>query len=98
METFYLAAEFREKYPAEAGSWGAAGQELNALVQAHPAEASESRISRDFGVPHPTLEQTNACAILQVKLKYIGQWNDARRGVANRYDATFRTAGLAENV
>ncbi len=67
VETFYLAAEFREKYPAEAGSWGAAGQELNALVQAHPAEASESRISRDFGVPHPTLEQTNACAILQVK-------------------------------
>jgi len=36
-------------------------------------------------------------AILQVKLKYIGQWNDARRGVANRYDAMFRAAGLAEN-
>ena len=35
-------------------------------------------------------------AILQVKLKYIGQWNDARRAVANNYDALFRGAGLAE--
>lgn len=67
VETFYLAAEFREKYSSEAGSWGAAGQELNALIQAHPADAGASRISQDFGVPHPTLEQTNACAILNVK-------------------------------
>lgn len=36
-------------------------------------------------------------AILQVKLKYIGQWNEARRAVANNYDALFRAAGLAES-
>lgn len=36
-------------------------------------------------------------AILQVKLKYIGQWNDARRAVANNYDALFRVAGLVES-
>ena len=35
-------------------------------------------------------------AILQVKLKYIGQWNDARRAVANNYDVLFRAAGLAD--
>jgi dTDP-4-amino-4,6-dideoxygalactose transaminase len=35
-------------------------------------------------------------AILQVKLKYIAAWNEARRKVAERYDALFCTAGLAE--
>ena len=35
-------------------------------------------------------------AILQVKLKYIDGWNDARRAVAERYHALFRAAGLAE--
>jgi dTDP-4-amino-4,6-dideoxygalactose transaminase len=36
-------------------------------------------------------------AVLQVKLKYIDQWNEARRKVASRYDALFAKAGLAEN-
>ena len=35
-------------------------------------------------------------AILRVKLKYIADWNEARRTVAERYDALFRAAGLAE--
>ena len=35
-------------------------------------------------------------AILQVKLKYIDGWNEARRTVAERYHALFRAAGLAE--
>jgi dTDP-4-amino-4,6-dideoxygalactose transaminase len=37
-------------------------------------------------------------AVLQVKLKYIAGWNDARRGVAERYDALFRAAGVADNT
>jgi dTDP-4-amino-4,6-dideoxygalactose transaminase len=36
-------------------------------------------------------------AILSVKLKYIEGWNDARRGVAERYESLFRAAGLAES-
>src|ERR1019366_772216 len=36
-------------------------------------------------------------AILQVKLKYIAGWNEARRSVAERYHAMFRAAGLIEN-
>jgi len=36
-------------------------------------------------------------AILNVKLKYIEGWNNARRAVANTYDALFRAKGLAEN-
>ena len=35
-------------------------------------------------------------AILRVKLKYIAGWNQARRAVAERYDALFLAAGLAE--
>jgi dTDP-4-amino-4,6-dideoxygalactose transaminase len=35
-------------------------------------------------------------AILEVKLKYIDGWNQARRTVARRYHALFATAGLAE--
>ena len=35
-------------------------------------------------------------AVLGVKLKYITGWNQARRMVAERYDALFRAAGLAE--
>lgn len=35
-------------------------------------------------------------AILEVKLRYIGGWNQARRTVARRYHALFHAAGLAE--
>jgi dTDP-4-amino-4,6-dideoxygalactose transaminase len=35
-------------------------------------------------------------AILQVKLRYITQWNDQRRAAAARYHALFQDAGLAE--
>ena len=36
-------------------------------------------------------------AILNVKLKYIAGWNDARRKVAERYHALFAATGLAES-
>ena len=35
-------------------------------------------------------------AVLRVKLNYIEGWNQARRTVAERYNALFRAAGLAE--
>jgi dTDP-4-amino-4,6-dideoxygalactose transaminase len=35
-------------------------------------------------------------AVLQVKLKYVAGWNEARRAVAERYHALFSQAGLAE--
>jgi hypothetical protein len=66
-DTFYLAAEFRIKYPGEAAAAGPAGQQLQDLAQAHPADVSWERISRDFGVPHPTLARTYGREILNVK-------------------------------
>ncbi len=36
-------------------------------------------------------------AVLTVKLKYIGAWNEKRREIAARYDALFAKAGLKES-
>jgi hypothetical protein len=66
-EKFYLAAEFRRKFLTDAVSTGAAGRELDDLVRSDPSETNPARLSRDFGVLHPTLAQTNASGILNVK-------------------------------
>lgn len=66
-ETFYLGAEFRRRFPNETASLGAAGKELDTLTATDPAGTSLERLSRDFGVPHPALEQSYARELLNVK-------------------------------
>lgn len=66
-EKFYLAVEFRKAFPEQAASWGAASRELDDLARKDPSETNPERLSKDFGVPHPTLAQTNACDILTIK-------------------------------
>jgi hypothetical protein len=66
-EKYYLTVEFRKRFPAETAAWGPAGHELDDLIRKYPDDTSPGRISRDFGVPHPTLAQTNACSILGLK-------------------------------
>ena len=66
-ETFYLAAEFQRLYPAGENHAGKAGTELQALLRDAPREVSVEKISEDFGVPHPTLAQTNARELLNVR-------------------------------
>ncbi len=66
-DTFYLTAEFRHQYPARIGAVGPAGQELEELYERHADELSWSRLSRDFGVPHPILTQSYRPALLNVK-------------------------------
>src|SRR5512143_439270 len=65
-DTFYLAAEFRHKFPEQAATFGAASRELQSLSQSSPQEVAWDRLSRDFGVPHPTLAQTYARELLNV--------------------------------
>jgi hypothetical protein len=65
-DTFYLAAEYRRKFPERAGSFGPAGTELEGLTQRYPEEVGWERLSRDFGVPHPILAQSYACELLNV--------------------------------
>jgi hypothetical protein len=55
-DTFYLAAEFRDKYP-EQHVGGSAMQELDELCRQHPEQANWNRLSHDFGTPHPSLTQ-----------------------------------------
>jgi hypothetical protein len=66
-ETFYLAAEYRRRYPGENQSWGKAGEELDSLSVHYPAEVSWKRLSEDFGVPHPALAQSYSRELLNVK-------------------------------
>jgi len=56
-DTFYLAVEFRDRYPEQAGDVGSALQELRDLSAQHPDQVNWSRLSRDFGVPHPVMAQ-----------------------------------------
>ena len=66
-EMFYLAAEYRRRYPAEKPSWGPAGNELNDLLARFPVETNLERISEDFGVPHPALAQSYGRELLSMK-------------------------------
>jgi hypothetical protein len=63
-DLFYLTAEFRREYPDQAASVGQVNQELDALIHKDPADTSPQRIAHDFGVPHPTLAETNSLAFL----------------------------------
>jgi hypothetical protein len=66
-ETFYLAAEFGRRFPGETASLGPAGQQLASLSRQYPSEVSYERLSKDFGVPHPTLARTYSRELLNVK-------------------------------
>ncbi|QNI33457.1 hypothetical protein H7849_05775 [Alloacidobacterium dinghuense] len=66
-DTFYLASEFRRRFPDEAASIGPASQQLDALVHQHPTDADLERLSKDFGVPHPTLARSYSREFLNVK-------------------------------
>ena len=66
-DTFFLAVEFRNRYPDQAARWGQASQELDDLYRKSPSEASPERLSADFGVPHPTLTVTSSCKLLYLK-------------------------------
>jgi len=63
-DTFFLAAEFRSKFPGEAPLWGNAGRDLDDLAHRDPSHASLERLSEDFGMPHPAMAQSNTPTLL----------------------------------
>lgn len=65
-DTFYLASEYRRRLPDRTDSFGPAGKELQNLSQQYPGEVSLDRLSRDFGVPHPTFAQSYGCELLNL--------------------------------
>ena len=66
-DTFYLASEFRSKFPQEAHSWGPASQELDDLSRQHPEDVSRERLSQHFGTPHPVLSQSYTRELLNIE-------------------------------
>jgi hypothetical protein len=65
-DTFYLAIEFRNRFPQDSSAFGAAGQELDSLCRQSSQEVGWERLSAHFGVPHPTLAQTYARELINV--------------------------------
>jgi hypothetical protein len=64
VDIFFLASEFRSKFPEEATLWGNAGLDLENLVRKSPSHASPERLSKDFGAPHPAMAQNNSSTML----------------------------------
>jgi hypothetical protein len=65
-DTFYLTAEFQRNFPGETGPWGKASEELQALSRQDPEQVDWKRLSHDFGVPHPALDQTYFRELLNI--------------------------------
>jgi hypothetical protein len=65
-DTFYLAAEYRRRFPRPL--WGSAGHDLDELAKKDPSSADPDRLSRDFGVPHQAMAQSDACSLLNTGL------------------------------
>lgn len=66
-EEFYLAAEFRKRYPGQAPAIGASSRELDRLLRAAPTETAAARLAHDFGTPHPQLLSTNSRSLVNSK-------------------------------
>jgi hypothetical protein len=66
-ETFWLAIEFRRKFPSADSQVGEAEKQLNELARKSPDEVSWKRLSSDFGVPHPVLADTDALSLIGTK-------------------------------
>lgn len=66
-DTFFLAAEFRQRFPDRVAAAGPASKQLDEMVRSSPEEISFDRLSRDFGSPHPSLAYTYSRELLNVK-------------------------------
>jgi hypothetical protein len=65
-DIFYLAAEFRRKYPDQPQEWGTASQELQELCRQHSEQVTWKRLSHDFGTPHPSMAQNYGLELLNI--------------------------------
>lgn len=65
-DLFYLAQEFRRKYPEQTALVGSALHELQELSLQHPEQVGWKRLSHDFGTPHPRIAQNYGLELLNV--------------------------------
>ena len=86
-DTFYLTAEFRRRFPDDTNSWGTAGHELQDLSRQDPSELTWTRLSQDFGVPHPVLARSYVRELLNVRPFPMFQGYSSRL-LAETWDST----------
>ena len=65
-DTFYLSAQFLQKYPEQPSALGTSTQELQELLRQHPEHVNWKRLSHDFGTPHPVMAQNYGPELLNV--------------------------------
>jgi len=65
-DTFFLAAGFRGKFSNQAAQWGDASRELDELARKDPLHASPALLSKDFGLPHLEMAQSNTSTLLNL--------------------------------
>ncbi len=65
-DTFYLAVEFQRRFSQQFSAVGNAARELSELRLQHPDQVSWSRISHDFGTPHPSMAEDYGLELLNV--------------------------------
>jgi len=63
-DSFFLAAEFRHKFPSDVAALGKNGQELEDLAHRDPQSVSLERLSKDFGLPHLAMAQSDTPTLL----------------------------------
>lgn len=85
-DTFYLAVEFLEKYPERSAEIGTATQELKELLRQHPDEVNVTRLSHDFGIPHPSMAQNYGLELLNM-LPMPPFAGEANRFLAESWDS-----------
>jgi hypothetical protein len=74
--TFYLGTEFLKRFPDEAAAVGQTGGRLRELATRYPEEVNGERLSRDFGIPHPTLARTYGRELLNMKpIPFYGEYS-----------------------
>lgn len=85
-DTFYLAAQFRKRYP-EASDPVPAEKDLQELAQRAPDQVSWDRLSRDFGVPHPVLTYSYSRELLNLS-PFPSFMGNANRLFVESWDST----------
>lgn len=86
-DVFYLAQEFRERYPDSPAGVGSALQELQQLTLQHPEQTDWRRLSRDFGIPHPVMAQNYGLELLNT-LPMPPFYGSANRLLAESWDSS----------
>lgn len=85
-DTFYLAAEYQREFPGQLPAAGNSAKELANLCREHPEQVNWSRLSHDFGVPHPSMADDYGLELLNLK-PMPPMAGDASRFLAESWDS-----------